>query len=420
MANRIDFYPPKPSPPVIRLAYFALPFVLRYLCGVCRVVISNSDLERVDQATKQSCIITPNHPSRVEPMIVTELARRLHRTFYFVSARENFEQFGGRILQKVGAYSIARGLPDRPSLTVTRSLLSEQDQQVVLFPEGEVYHHNDLMLPLNPGVAQIGFWALADKAKLGKPLHLPVLPIAVKYRFLGDAVGYTEKRIRRLERAVGIEKSRGDWSFRVFAIGDRIVKTLEKRYKLPHDGEVPERIERLKLTIIHRGFAALGLERKESASLPELMRALFNALREQKSEEAVSEYDQKIATQRRRQVESVLDDLNRIADSILTSGHYVSDHPTYERLGDLLGRMEDEAFGKHSRYPQREALVRVGEPVPLEEFYENYAKDKRGAVAAATTEIAARIAGMLEELASEGSPISTDLWPPSPQSAPAP
>ncbi|HEX5323597.1 MAG TPA: hypothetical protein VFW40_07410, partial [Capsulimonadaceae bacterium] len=264
---------------------------------------------------------------------------------------------------------------------------------------------------LNPGVAQIGFWALADRTKLGKQAQLPVLPIAVKYRFLGDAVRYTEHRICRLEAAVGISAPTGNWRDRVFAIGQRIVETLEERYKLPNTGELPGRIERLKLRIIQRGFASLGLEqRKEGASLAEQMRALFNAVRDLKCEEPHSEYEEKLAAQRQRQVDAVLDDLNRIADNILISGHYVSDHPTCERLGDLLGRMEDEVFGRHARYPIREAHVRVSEPLPLEDYAE-YGKDKRGAVAAATAEIAARIAGMLDDLASEGTPILPELWP---------
>lgn len=410
MAKRADFYPPRPSPIALRAAYAVLPLALRVICGVSRVQVPAEDIERLDRATRQSCIIAPNHPSRVEPMIVAELARRLGRSFYFVSARENFELFGGHILQELGAYSIARGLPDRPSLAMTRALLAEKDKPVVLFPEGEVYHHNDLMLPLNPGVAQIGFWALADIGKLGKEPHLEIVPIAVKYRFLGDTTASISRRLRRLEKAVGIPEPQVDWRVCVHTIGERIVGTLEKRYNLRTEGALPERIDSLKQCILRRGFAALGLELRPG-SMPEQMRTLFNAVRELQVDEPRSEYEEKIAAQRVRQAQAVLDDLQRFGDSILTSGHYVDDHPTYERLGDLLGRMEDEVFGHHARYPLRVALVRVGEPVRLQEFAGDYAKDKRAAVALATEQVAARIAGLLEALAPEGNPLPERLWP---------
>jgi 1-acyl-sn-glycerol-3-phosphate acyltransferase len=414
MAKRIDFYPPRPNPAVIKFATWMLPWALHRWCGVCEVDIPGPDMARLAEATSQRCIIAPNHPSRVEPVIVGDLARRVKRSFYFVSARENFELGWGRILPSLGVYSIARGLPDRASLAMTRSLLAEQDRQVVLFPEGEIYHHNDLMLPLNPGVVQIGFWALADIAKLGKPALLPILPIAVKYRYEGNVEPYTARRIARLEKAVGVAVGSGDWRSRVLAIGGTIVETLEKRYRLGHDGELTARIERLKHCIIERGFVVLGLEsRAETSSTAEQMRALFNAVREFKTEidSPASEYDQKILNQRSPQVEMVLADLNRVADSILASGHYVSDRPTFERLNELLGRMEDEVFGKHARYPRRVALVRIGEPLRLETMAADYAKDKRATVAAATAEIASRIAGMLEELVAEGNPLPEALWP---------
>jgi hypothetical protein len=415
MSNRASFYPPKPGRVAIGIGKALLPFALRRWCGVYRLSISDDDLDKLRRATAGRCIIAPNHPSRVEPFVVADLARRTGRMFYFVSALENFEEPLGKLfLQRMGAYSIARGLPDRTSIEMTRTLLAEKDRPVVLFPEGEIYHHNDLMLPLNPGVAQIGFWALADLVKLGKDARLPILPIAVKYRFLGDVRAYMLGRIERLEGAVGIGKPVGDWRDRIHAIGEKIVATLEARYRLPSEGAFADRIERIRCCIFSRGFAILGADPpKEGAPASEQMRALFNTIRAYRLEfeHPETEYEEKIGAQRMTLVEMVTDDLARMHDSILTTGHYVSDAPTFERLSELLVQMEDEVFGKHVRYPRRAAIVKVADPVDLRCYSDDYGKNKRATVAAATAEIARRVSAMLDSLRVEGAPIPADLWP---------
>src|SRR5260370_23998012 len=94
---------------------------------------------------------------------------------------EGCEGQWGWLIQRLGAYSIHRGLPDRQSLRMTRRLLAEMDRKVVIFPEGETYEHNDALIPFQQGVVQIGFGALDDVQKSGREPSLPVLPIAVKY-----------------------------------------------------------------------------------------------------------------------------------------------------------------------------------------------------------------------------------------------
>lgn len=412
MPKHIDFYSAKPHRAAIGLANLTLPLALRSACGVARVNIPDTDFERLILATANRCLITPNHPSRVEPMVVGDLARRAGRRFYFICARENFELFGGPFLQRLGAYSIARGTPDRTSIAMTRSLLAEKDRQVVLFPEGEIYHHNDMMLPLNSGAAQIGFWALADIVKLGKPLRLPILPIAVKYKFLSDPFDSTAARISRLESATGVGTSDGSLRDRVWRIGLRIVDTLEKRYRLAHTGDLTERLDRIKSCIISRGLAILSVD-QPGGTLPEQTRFLFNAVREFKCglESPASAYEERILSQRLVQIQLVMEDLSRVYDGLMTSGHYVSDLPTYERLGDMLGRLEDEVFGRHVKYMKREAIVRVGEPLALETFWDEYGKNKRAVVTTATAEIARRLAGLLQDLSAEGNPIPERLWP---------
>ena len=43
-------------------------------------------------------------------------------------------------------------MDDREAIRTTVSLLAEHDRQLVIFPEGEIYGHNDLLLPFQSGL----------------------------------------------------------------------------------------------------------------------------------------------------------------------------------------------------------------------------------------------------------------------------
>src|SRR5262249_56844355 len=119
-------------------------------------------------------ILTPNHPSSNDPLIALWMARRLGRAFNYLACRELFEGFYGWVIQRLGCYSILRGTMDREAVRTTIALLAEQDRQVVIFPEGEIYGHNDMLLPFQAGVVQMGFMAVDRLEKAGKDRALPV------------------------------------------------------------------------------------------------------------------------------------------------------------------------------------------------------------------------------------------------------
>ena len=144
------FRPPKPTSWFLRAGEAVLPFVLRKVYGIVSVRYEDAELERLRKLLNERILITPNHPTNAEPAVMFDLAKRVRKPFYYLSNREAFDRAWGLfgfILQSSGAYSIIRGAPDRESFKMTRRLLTEGTNQLVIFPEGEVYSQNDTLLP---------------------------------------------------------------------------------------------------------------------------------------------------------------------------------------------------------------------------------------------------------------------------------
>ena len=411
MPARRDFRPPKDNALLIRLVFLTLPLIMRAQ-RVVSVQIPDEDWSRLDPLRKTRLILSANHPTGTDPLIAMELARRLGQHFNFVAAVENFDGLRGWIIQRLGAYSIARGLPDRSSLQTTRRLLSVQDRKVALFPEGETYYHNDITLPFQSGVTQLGFWALTDLQKLGKEPVLPIVPVAIKYCFVDDPVPEIHARLAFLEDAVGIAggSDRREYD-RLIALGERVASMVERQYRLPEAAglELDVRIMRLKEHIIERVAAEIR-ETPPDGPLPEQMRFLFNALRSYSMEfvEANSGYEQRIHQRRMEHAEPLFADLLRLHDFLALTGHYVRDHPTWERFADVLSRLEQEIFGRARSWTPVEARVRIADPVRLEEWLGSYKENRKAAVGAATKLLEKRVVGLLRQFWDAGNAMPED------------
>ena len=71
----------------------------------------------------------------------------------------------GWLLQRSGGIAIHRGRLDRPALAQARGALAQGRYPLVVAPEGATNNLSGEMAPLEPGVAQLAFWAAEDLEK---------------------------------------------------------------------------------------------------------------------------------------------------------------------------------------------------------------------------------------------------------------
>ncbi len=408
------FVPPRHNPWVYGLTNVLLPAFAQVTANIRGVHVREADFDRLEALRAHRGILSPNHPTGSDPIVVFWLSRMMRQPFNYVCAREVLHGFKGWYLNQLGTYSIIRGVPDRESLRTTRRLLAEEDRKVVIFPEGEIYEHNDLLLQFQSGVAQIGYWALDDLQKAGKPPVLPLVPIAIKYRCCDAARPAIESSLRLLEDALDLPSVPKATAYgRLRRVGLTILAAAERDIGLKGDDtqEIQDRISAYRRRLMERIAQVLGARVDDRQPPADQLHLLFHALKSWVGElpEPHTDYDEVLYRRRIQVAAPLFHDLQRIQNVPAMTGDYVAREPTAERFLEVLGRLEKEVFGEVRTRVPREAHVRIADPIRLEERYHDYRARKREVVAETTTEMEGRIRTMLTELSQESStPISLD------------
>lgn len=87
----------------------------------------------------------------------------------------------GWLLQRLGGTSIQRGKLDTAALRSARALLLDGSFPFAAAPEGATNGHNELVSPLEPGIAQLAFWTAEDLARSARHERMIILPIGLQY-----------------------------------------------------------------------------------------------------------------------------------------------------------------------------------------------------------------------------------------------
>jgi len=157
-----NFYPPRVNRFLVSLAQFIAP------CGASwfyqfELVVSPECLEKIRSLKNQRLLLLPNHPTFQDPIVMFLLSAKLGQTFYYLAAYELLSEPVGGILQRLGVYSIRRGLVDRSSIAQTLELLTQPGCRLVVFPEGGCSFQNDTVMPFRVGAVQIAFQAMVKR-----------------------------------------------------------------------------------------------------------------------------------------------------------------------------------------------------------------------------------------------------------------
>jgi len=127
-----------------------------------------------------SLLIAPSHADHADPHVMLRISSRHGLQFHFMAAREGFESgwLSRMFLQRIGAFSVDREGADISAFKTAVQILREARFALVVFPEGEIYHHHERLDPLNEGVATM---ALRAAAKIPEGRRAFLVPTAIRY-----------------------------------------------------------------------------------------------------------------------------------------------------------------------------------------------------------------------------------------------
>ncbi|HEY9693654.1 MAG TPA: 1-acyl-sn-glycerol-3-phosphate acyltransferase [Oculatellaceae cyanobacterium] len=398
MAKSSVFYPPLLNPLFVRLCQSVIP-IIGYWQYRMTLEISKNDLEKLAALGDYRMLLLSNHPSYHDWIAIFLLSARLGNVFYYLAASERFKGKSARFLQMLGAYSIRRGLADRASVAQTLQLLMQPQCQMVVFPEGGCSFQNDTVMPFRVGAVQMAFQAMNKLVKQGEAVpDLYTVPVSLKYRYTGDMNQVIDQTLSQLETALQIQAITSPSSMipsdkkggmdsqvqfgqnfypRLRAIAEKVLVSFEQDYGLYTDEIAQQnwndRIIQLKSHIIQSCEQKLGLISAPGEAIRERVYKIQNVLESRAESLGKDDF---------WTYESLHKAAARLLNFDAIYDGYVAANPTSERFLETLFRLEREVFGIRQPIPKgdRKVIIKIGEPVNLKNYFENYQQDKSGTV----------------------------------------
>ncbi|MEI6175944.1 MAG: lysophospholipid acyltransferase family protein [Verrucomicrobiota bacterium] len=310
-----------------------------------------------------SVMLAPNHSDHSDPHVIMELLSRNGMRPYFMGAREIFEvsRLAAWALQSMGVFSVDRDGPDLSAIKTAISLLERGADPLVIFPEGEIYHHHRRLDPLNEGVASI-LLKVAQRLADGKKAFL--VPVALRFFHDPSVESTFRDRLSKLEDRIGwLPKPSMSLNDRILRLATGVLALKETEYLgVAGSGSIQERLSQLcenLLSIVEERYPRDA----RAATPPERVRALRYRIRRR-----LLDPENPPSLENR---EILLDDLDRVFTALQAHsyiGDYLTGDPTIDRCGEMIMKLEEDLLGFPTYPVGRTARVTAGEPIPVSDL----------------------------------------------------
>lgn len=449
----LEFIPPQLIPWLPACLKPVLPLLLRWQAGIVAVEGRNLEpLARLYQQFQQGnlrLLLAFRHPQASDPLCMAyllwillpqvarqsgiALKRPVHAHFLY---DRGIPLWAGRgvswLYSRLGGSSIQRGKLDLKGLRSARDLLVNAPFPLAAAPEGATNGHSELISPLEPGVAQLAFWAVEDLRQAHREIPVELVPIGIQYRFVGSAWPTATQVLSQLEQACGLESAAGVASVsltdrqvleqlypRLLRLGDWLLLRLEAFYRDCYhqplvstepitDANRGDRLHQLldtALTVAEsffdlppKGTLIDRCRRVEQAGWEWIYRSDF------KEPAKLCAVDRGLADRVAAEADRRMWHMRLVESFVAVSGSYVREQPTAERFGetllliwDLVNRIAGNGnpLDRPKLAPQR-AILTVGDPIDVSQRQDAYRSKRQEAVGALTNDLYTTLQGLIE------------------------
>jgi len=339
-----------------------------------------------------SILLAPNHSDHADPHAILHMAQRFRLKLRFMAARELFDGGGLQavVLQRMGIFSVDRDGPDIAAIKTAIEIMSAGRCPLVVFPEGEIYHHHARLDPLMEGVASIVLRA-AGRVAEGKSAWL--VPVAMTFRHDREVEDTFSERLSRLEDRIGW-KPRPSMNIdeRIMKLGAGLLALKELEFfGETGNGTLGERLE----TMCERLLAGVEERRgKDSRATtpPERVRAARYRIRKLLLDEA--------APPSAAERGALKEDLYRAFTALQAHsypGDYMLANPSLDRRAETVLKLEEDLLGECRYEVWRSATAEAGEPINVSAMLASGELPPKGGAGPLTRMLEERLGGMLGE-----------------------
>lgn len=358
------FLPPQQNPLLTRLIQ-SICYPVAYLLYKICLEVDEEDVAKLREISDRRVVYLPNHSNLDDGIVMFLLSARIGQLFNYVVAYEAFQGWIGKLMQKVGAYSIRRGVGDRYSIVQTLKILQQPQCKLVIFPEGGCSYQNETVIPFRSGAVELSFKAIAKLVKNNDTIpDFYLVPVSLNYYYPEATDAQIDRALSGLEQALSL-KSEGDLYSRLINIGDRVLRDLETEYGVtPKDSDLDKRIDSLRTRMLH--YCENKLEIDPAIKLPDRERVykiqhILSLLSDPERQPGI-DYEHIYLT------------TVRLLNFDALYNGYVAEKPTPERFFATIDRLEREVFkiDRPKFKGRRRVVAKIGTPINLKEHWSDY------------------------------------------------
>lgn len=200
-------------------------------------------------------ILAANHSRLADPLAIGHLSG-VAKTELFAMASWHLFMEGAIqrwFIRRMGAFSVYREGNDRQAINQAIDILVENRRPLLIFPEGAVSRHCDLLMELMDGPGFIARQAAKKREKAGKG-PVVIHPVAIRYSFDGDIDATIGPDLEALEKTLSWHpQTHLKTHERIRKIGTALLALKEVEYLgEAHEGDPHKRADRLVATLLRR------------------------------------------------------------------------------------------------------------------------------------------------------------------------
>jgi hypothetical protein len=371
---------------------------LRKAYGVHSIECRHVERLRASLAAGHSILLAPNHCRMGDPMVLGVLGMEADCHLFAMASWHVFKQSGFQtfMTRRMGAFSVLREGNDRQAIETAIDILVSRRRPLIVFPEGAVTRHNDVIEDMMDGPSFIARQVAKRLKKENKPGGVVIHPIATRYAFNGDVAAAVGPDLDALEKLLSWQPQQHlSLVERIGKIGQALlsVKEIEFLGATRASGNIYERAERLVEDVLSRlekdwnisdssGNAMIRVKRIRTALLPDLISGNLSP------EERARRWRDLAAGYYMQQI------------SHYPRNYILREKNLPERIVETVERLEEDFTDKMTLHQPFHATIQVGEAIPVGT---ERIRDELGDPIMAN--VRRQLQGMIDSLAAERTPI---------------
>ncbi|MGH1397471.1 MAG: 1-acyl-sn-glycerol-3-phosphate acyltransferase, partial [Trichormus sp.] len=435
----LEFIPPAYNPLVLRCVHLLLPTWIRTQTSINQIEAENvevlANLYHQFQEGKIRFLLAFRHPKTDDPWgllyllsrLVPQVARQenialkspIHAHFIYDRGIPLWAgDYVGWLASKLGGTPIQRGKADWTGLRSARDLFANGLFPMMAAPEGATNGLSEIISPIEPGIAQMGFWCAEDLQKAGRTEQVLIVPVGIKYSYVNAPWSAIAQLLDELAVASGLPVDTTPKTQipdleslypKLLTLAEHLLSLMEQFYtrfyhlKLsPVPEDVTDRNQALALRLQALLNAALEIAEQYFNLQPKgvlsdrcrrVEQAGWNYIfrEEYKDIKALSAVERALGDRVAEEANARMWHMRLVESFVAVSGNYIREKPTVERFAEtvlILSKMMAQIKGEKAyQLPtlgKQRVKLTIGEPISVSERYPVYKENRLGARQAVT------------------------------------